>query len=165
MASSQPIELTRSLQEAFPRKLLEEFARRSKLVKRKRIFDPVRFFWALMETILSESCASIANVKRAYERLTRRPFDASEFYSRVGSPVMVEFLRLCLGHACAQVFPEAQRPELLQRFTQALIQDSSVVRLRDKLANRLPGVSTPAAFKIRREAGGVFKTNEKVRSE
>jgi IS4 transposase len=132
----------------FPRKLLEVLARQSRLVIRKRVFDPVRFFWALLETILGGSCASIANVKRAYERLTKRPFDAAEFYSRVGSPAMVKFLQLCFGYACEHVFPEAQRPVLLQRFTQALIQDSSVLRLRDKLAGRLPGSATPAACKI-----------------
>ena len=148
MASSQPIELTRSLQEAFPRELLVELARKSRLVIRMRDFDPVIFFWALMETVIGGSGKSIAAVKVAYERLAKRPYDQSCFYDRVGSEAMVEFVRLCFAHACDEVFPEASRPELLKRFTQALIQDSSLARLRDKLAGRLPGCATPAALKI-----------------
>lgn len=148
MACSQNIELTASLQEAFPPALLLALARESRLVIRERKFNPVLFFWALMSTIIGGEGTSVASVKVEYERLARKRYDSSTFYERVGSEAMVRFLRLCFAHACKHVFPESSRPAFMRRFVDVLLQDSSVVRLRDKLAGRLPGSATPAALKV-----------------
>lgn len=148
MARSQRIELTVSLQEAFPRILILELARRTGIVIRMREFDPVVFFWALMKTIIGGLGDAAACVKREYERLSGKSMDNRSFYDRMGDQRMVAFLQACFEHATDNVFPEGSRAEVLRRFSQVLIQDSSIIRLRDKLAGRWPGVSTPAAAKI-----------------
>ena len=147
MTKNQPIDPAAVLQAAFPRDILESLARESGFVQRQREFNPVTFFWALMTCILSHSCTSIAAVWREYERLSETNFDRSSFYKHF-SDEGAEFLRLLVNHACETVFPQKAVSAYLREFTQVLIQDSTVLKLRKVLAERWPGAGLAAAAKL-----------------
>ncbi len=135
------------LQAAVPRELIEATARETGFVRRGRDFDPVTFFWALLSSILGHRCTGIASVQREYERLNEAPVDRSSFYKHFDAEA-VEFLRRLVNHACAAVFPAGRAAEMLKRFTEVLIQDSTVIALRKALAERWPGAGLPAAAKL-----------------
>ena len=160
MARFQGTDLRSTLQGAFSDGLLEQLAIDTGLIRRKRAFLPVIFFWALMASVLGGQCTSIASVRSAYERLAGRRVDRASFYRHV-NPAMVEFLRRLFAHACANVFPPATTPPLLRGFTQTLLQDSTIIRLRAKMAKLWPGAGVPAAAKInvimRAGGGGAFR--------
>ena len=147
MTTTKTMNPARVLQEVFPRTLLEEVAADCGLIQRNRQFQPVEFFWALMSTILSGSCQSIAAVLIEYGRLAKQTMNRSSFHRHLNA-AMVEFLRRLFAHACAEAFPKTQTPPLFRRFTQTLVQDSTVLRLRDAMAARWPGSATAAAAKL-----------------
>ena len=160
VARSQGIDLRSTLQGAFSDDLIEELAIETGLIRRRRAFLPVIFFWALMGSVLGGACTSIASVRSEYERLAQRRMDRASFY-RHFNQAMVEFLRRLFAHACASVFPPATTPPLLRGFTQALLQDSTIIRLRAKMAKLWPGAGVAAAAKInvimRAGGGGAFR--------
>ena len=160
VARSKAIDLRSTLQGAFPDELLEELAFETGLIKRKRVFLPVIFFWSLMASVLGGQCTSIASVRSGYERLAGRRMDRASFYRHI-NPAMVDFLRRLFAHACAKVFPPATTPPLLRGFTQTLLQDSTIIRLRAKMATLWPGAGVAAAAKInvimRAGGGGAFR--------
>lgn len=147
MTTSKAIDPARVLQEAFPRKLVEDLAAECGVVQRERVFRSFEFFWALVSTTLAGASKSIAAVKIEYERLAGTQIAKTSFYQQFDAP-MVEFLRLLFAHACEVVFPQTGMPEVLRRFNQALIQDSTVLRLRNAMASRWPGAGTKAAAKL-----------------
>ena len=147
MTNIQTIDPAAVLQAAFPRRLIESFAHESGFVQRHREFNPVTFFWALMTCILSHSCTGIASVWREYERLSQTVIDRSSFYKHF-SDEGAEFLRLLVNHACETVFPQKAVAAYLRDFTQVLLQDSTVLKLRKVLAERWPGAGLAAAAKL-----------------
>lgn len=160
VANSQGIDLRSVLQGAFSDDLIERVATETGLIKRRRMFMPVIFFWALMSSILGGACGSIAAVKAEYERFSGHLLGKASFY-RHFDRAMVEFLRALFVHACAKVFPPATTPPLLRKFTQTVLQDSTILRLRAKLAKLWPGAGMPAAAKVnvivKAGAGGAFR--------
>lgn len=147
MATHQPIDPAAVLQAAFPRDLLETQARESRLIQRQRDFDPAIFFWALITCILAHSCTGIASVWREYERLAGTSIGRSSFYKHFNDEA-AEFLRHLVNHACQVVFPQKAVVASLRRFAQVLLQDSTVLKLRQALAERWPGAGMPAGAKL-----------------
>lgn len=147
MAKNQTIDPAAVLQAAFPRDLLESMARECRFVQRRREFSPVTFFWAMMTCVLAHSCTGIATVWREYERLAEERIDRSSFYKHFDDEA-AEFLRRLVNHACEFVFPEKATSAYLQNFTQVLLQDSTILKLRKALAERWPGAGMPAAAKL-----------------
>jgi len=160
VARFQGIDLRSVLQDAFSDDLINEAALTTGLIKRWRVFRPVILFWALMGSILGGSCSGIAAVKTEYEGLSGHKVGKAAFY-RHFDRAMVEFLRSLFAHACAKVFPPATTPPLLRKFTQTVLQDSTILRLRAKLAKLWPGAGMPAAAKVnvivKAGGGGAFR--------
>lgn len=160
MARFQGNDLRLTLQGAFPEDFIREVAIETGLIKRQRVFLPVIFFWALMSSILGGACSSIAAVKTEYERLSGRGLGKAAFY-RHFDRAMVEFLRSLFAYACSKVFPPATTPPLLRSFSQTVLQDSTILRLRAKLEKLWPGAGMPAAAKVnvivKAGGGGAFR--------
>ncbi len=147
MAIHQPIDPAAILQAAFPHNLLDSKARECRFVLRRRDFSPVTFFWALITCILAHSCTGIASVWREYERLAGTSIDRSSFYKHFDDEA-AEFLRHLVNHACQVVFPQKAVATCLRQFAQVLIQDSTLLKLRQTLAERWPGAGMPAGAKL-----------------
>jgi hypothetical protein len=147
MTKHQPIDPAAILQEAFPNNLLETMARECGFIERQRDFCPVTFFWALITSVLSHSCTGIAAVKREYDRLAKEESDRASFYKHFNEGA-VEFMRGLFAHACETVFPKKAMPECLRVFTETLLQDSTILKLRSAMATRWPGAGIPSAVKL-----------------
>lgn len=147
MTKHQPIDPAVVLQEAFPNNLFETMARECGFIERHRDFCPVTFFWALTTSVLFHSCTGIAAFKREYDRLAKEEIDRPSFHKHFNEE-FVEFMRRLFSHACETVFPKKAMPECLRVFTETLLQDNTILKLRRTVADRWPGAGLPAAVKL-----------------
>lgn len=120
------------------------------MVRRERKVDPVAMLWVLLLGFGVRLQRTLAGLKRGYETFTRTTLRDSSWYERF-TPEFVAFLRACVALAIENLAAEVkrERAERLRRFKDLLIQDSTVVRLHEKLAKRWP------ATRARRVAAGV----------
>jgi putative transposase len=82
---------------------------------------------------------NLANMKRKYEKASRKQIVDSSWYERF-TPELVEFLKLCVTHAIEQLAQEQNKvlSEKLAKFKDVLIQDSTIIRLHKSLAKKFP---------------------------
>ena len=140
----------RELCNLFPSEWLRNKAKETGLIKRERKIDPVIIFWVLAIGYGTFLQRTLAGLKRNYETASNRILSDSSWYYRF-TPELVVFLRECVAHGLEYLAQEPSRTlsERLSPFKDVLIQDSTIVRLHEKLAKIWP------ATRSRKVAAGV----------
>ena len=134
----------------FPPEWLREKARDTGLIKRERKIDPVTMFWVLTLGYGTFLQRTLASLKRNYETASNRALSDSSWYYRF-TPELVAFLRECVTRGLEYLAQDPGRTlnERLSPFEDVLIQDSTIIRLHEKLAKIWP------ATRSRKAASGV----------
>ena len=134
----------------FPPEWLSDKAKETGLIKRERKIDPVIIFWTLTIGYGTHLQRSLAGLKRNYETASNRILSDSSWYYRF-TPELVAFLRECVFRGLEYLAQDPSRTlsERLSPFEDVLIQDSTIVRLHEKLAKLWP------ATRSRKVAAGV----------
>jgi putative transposase len=142
--------IERSLCELFPAEWLRNKAKETGLIKRERKIDPVIIFWVLAIGYGTFLQRTLAGLKRNYERASNQILRDSSWYYRF-TPELVDFLRECVARGLDFLAQDPNRTlsERLSPFEDVLIQDSTIVRLHEKLAKIWP------ATRSRKVAAGV----------
>ena len=140
----------RELCNLFPSEWLRNKAKETGLIKRERKIDPVIIFWVLAIGYGTFLQRTLAGLKRNYETASNRILSDSSWYYRF-TPELVAFLRECVARGLEYLAQEPGRTlsERLSPFKDVLIQDSTVVRLHEKLAKIWP------ATRSRKVAAGI----------
>lgn len=140
----------RELCNLFPSEWLRNKAKETGLIKRERKIDPVIIFWVLAIGYGTFLQRTLAGLKRNYETASNRILSDSSWYYRF-TPELVAFLRECVARGLEYLAQEPSRTlsERLSPFEDVLIQDSTIVRLHEKLAKIWP------ATRSRKVAAGV----------
>jgi IS4 transposase len=140
----------RELCNLFPPEWLRNKAKETGLIKRERKIDPVIIFWVLAIGYGTFLQRTLAGLKRNYETASNRILSDSSWYYRF-TPELVAFLRECVARGLEYLAQEPSRTlsERMSPFKDVLIQDSTIVRLHEKLAKIWP------ATRSRKVAAGV----------
>lgn len=140
----------RELCDLFPPEWLRNKAKETGLIKRERKIDPVIIFWVLAIGYGTFLQRTLAGLKRNYEMASNRILSDSSWYYRF-TPELVAFLRECVARGLEYLAQEPNRTlsERLSPFEDVLIQDSTIVRLHEKVAKIWP------ATRSRKVAAGV----------
>lgn len=127
----------------FPPEWLWEAAKDKGLVKRKRKINPVALFWVLVLSFGVGMQRTLASLKRSYEREGDTALSDSSWYERF-SPELVCFLKACVIHGIEYIARNEHRKlsNKLKDFQDVLIQDSTIIRLHEKLSKKWPAVRT-----------------------
>jgi putative transposase len=138
------------LHKLYPKVWLMQLAKKMKFIKRERKIKSDIIFWSLALGFSDRSQRTIAGFKRLYEKEANTSLSDSSWYDRF-TPEFVEFLHKCVIHGIEELEKEPGRKlsEKLGKFKDILIQDSTIVRLHDSLANKFP------ATRARKIAAGV----------
>lgn len=147
---SAEFEPARALAALLPEDRVRQLARTTGLVKRERKIDPVAMMWVLVLGFGVRLQRTLAGLKREYEFETLTSLSDGSWYERF-SPELVAFLRGCVGLAIERLGAEASGKlgERLKGFKDLMVQDSTIVRLHEKLAKTFP------ATRARKVAAGV----------
>ena len=138
------------IDKALPAEWLRQTAQEVGLVKRLRSFDPVLLFWMLVLRSGIHLQNSIEALRRAYNTHAEHALAYSSFYERF-RPELVKFLHACVLRAIEQLSQLSGRTlsPRLARFKDIMIQDSTIIRVHEKLAQIWP------ATRSRKIAAGV----------
>ena len=138
------------LHKMYPKIWLMQLAKKTKFIKRERKIKSEIIFWSLALGFSDRSQRTIAGFKRLYEKEANTSLSDSSWYDRF-TPEFVEFLHKCVIHGIEELEKEPGRKlsEKLRKFKDILIQDSTIVRLHDSLANKFP------ATRARKIAAGI----------
>ena len=148
-----------------PPRVIQRIARETGFVQRHRKLDPVAFRYTLAFETGPQHQRTVEALRDAYNKRVPDPILCmGGFYERF-TPELVEFLRRCVAYALAQLraAPGNHLTPKLARFTDLLLQDSTVIRLFSALAkfypptrlakntqsNRTPGVKVATLFSAR----------------
>ena len=150
---TQPAEshiIEEELSHLFSSEWLRNTAKETGFIKRERKIDPVLMFWTLVLGFGVQLQRTLAQLRRLYEERGEVHISPGSFYERF-SPELVTFLHKCVVHGLENIAqgPKRVLNEQLQRFKDLVFQDSTVVRVNDKLAYKWP------ATRSRRVAAGV----------
>ena len=129
--------------EMFPEVFLRNTARETGVVIRERKIDPVILFWVLTLGFGVRFLSTIRGLKRKYEEKAQTTVSISSFYDRF-TPKMCVFLQSCVLHAIEFQAQQTGRvlDDKLKRFTDLVIQDSTIIRLHESLAKIWPAART-----------------------
>jgi len=132
-----------TLNRMFSPEWLRETAKETGLVKRERKVDPVIMFWVLTLSFGVRLQRSLASLKRNYEKAGNTQLSDGSWYERF-TPELVSFLKACVTHGIEHLAQEPGRKltAKLAHFNDLLIQDSTIVRLHEKLAKKWPATRT-----------------------
>jgi putative transposase len=139
----------------FPARVIQRIARASGFVRRHRKLDPVAFLYTLAFDTGPQLQRTVEALRGAYNRRTPDPIlSMGGFYERF-TPELVEFLRRCVAYGLTQLraSPGNRLTPKLARFTDLLIQDSTVIRLFAALAKVYPPTRLAKNTKSNRTAG------------
>ena len=133
-----PTTIQEKLCEMFPAKWLKAQARKTNLIVRERKVKAEALFWVLVLSYGVAMQRSLASLKRGYEKETGQTLSDGSWYDRF-TPELVEFLKVCVEHGIATLSAENRRElsERLKQFEDVLIKDSTIIRLHEKLAQRV----------------------------
>jgi hypothetical protein len=140
---------------------VRQLAKETGMVRRERKVDAVAMLWVLLLGFGVRLQRTLASLKHGYEIFTRTTLRDSSWYERF-TPEFVTFLRAYVALAIENLAAEVkrERAERLRRFKDLLIQDSTVVRLHEKLAKRWPATRArrvAATYAVRWDIELVFK--------
>lgn len=132
-----------TLCEAFPPEYLKKTAKETGLIKRERKINPIAIFWVLVLSFGVGMQRTLASLKRNYERESKTTLSDSSWYERF-SPELILFLKSCVIHGIEYLAKREHRKlsDKLEHFQDVLIQDSTIIRLHEKLAKIWPATRT-----------------------
>jgi putative transposase len=139
----------------FPPRVIQRIARESGFVRRYRKLDPVAFLYTLAFETGPQLQRTVEALRHAYNRRAPDPIlSMGGFHDRF-TPELVEFLRQCVAYGLAQLrtSPGNRLTPKLARFTDLLIQDSTLIRLFAALAKFYPPARLSKNTKSKRTAG------------
>jgi len=127
------------LSSLFSPEWLRETAKETGFIKRERKIDPVLMFWTLVLGFGVQLQRTLAQLRRLYEERGKVHVSRGSFYERF-SPELVTFLHKCVLHGLENIAqgPKMFLKERLHRYKDLCFQDSSVVRVHEKLAYKWP---------------------------
>jgi IS4 transposase len=128
-------ELTRM----FESKWIRDTAKESGLIERERKIDPLIMFWTLAIGYGSQLYRTLTELKREYEVRGNVSISDSSWHDRF-TPELVKFLRECVIHGIEHISQEPSRilGKRLASFRDVMIQDSTIIRLHESLADKWP---------------------------
>ena len=128
-------ELTRM----FESKWIRDTAKESGLIERERKIDPLIMFWTLAIGYGSQLYRTLTELKREYEVRGNVTISDSSWHDRF-TPELVRFLRECVIHGIEHISQEPSRilGKRLASFRDVMIQDSTIIRLHESLADKWP---------------------------
>lgn len=141
--AARPRVLEEELNKLFSPEWLRETAKEADFVQRERKIDPVLMFWVLVLGFGVQLQRTLASLRRLYEERGEVHISRSSFYDRF-TPELVKFLHACVLHGLEDI---TQRPnrilkDKLAGFKDLVAQDSTVIRLHEKLAKKWPATRT-----------------------
>lgn len=142
MARSQSIGIRRQLTSLISTREINEYARWSGVVRRRRKVEPAALLWAVVLGFAAGGKRSLAGMRRAYEQSTGTQMVPSVFYDRF-TKALAAFFRTIVGVLLERV--EETTPSLkgiLQAFRDVLVTDSTLVRLHALLERSFPACRT-----------------------
>lgn len=149
LAGIQSIDLPQSLKGLFADSYVEQLAKESGFVKRKRKIAPVIFFWTMILGFGKAKSRTVASFRHCYESISGRTLVPSAFYDRF-TPALVVMLKAAIAHALDS-FRLSWSDSLVGPFRDVVLVDATVVKLLDGLKNVFRGSRTnsaPAAVKL-----------------
>ncbi len=151
MARPKSLNIRKSLVKQFPQKRLEQLARETGAIKRKRKLKFVSFFWSVVLGFGVGRKRSISGMRRLYQKSTGQAIEESSFYNRFTAG----FVRLLQAVASAAIteLPGTGRKlrGKLSHFSDLILTDGTIMKLHDMLADTFPGVRTnhsPSSLKL-----------------
>ena len=142
MARRKSTPLRHALSRLCSKPMLERLARTEGLVRRRRCLDPVAFFWVVVLTLGTGGTRTLADLRRAYARVTGDSLAASSFYARF-SPALAGFLKQVLSGALDRLASSKRSARVLVgEIREILCVDSTVIRLHDALERVFPACRT-----------------------
>jgi putative transposase len=152
---AQAVDYLDAFLDLFPPRVIQRIARESGFVQRHRKLDPVAFLYTLAFETGPQLSRTLEALRDAYNKRTPDPIlSAGGFYERF-TPELVEFLRQCVAYGLTRLraSPGNRLTPKLVRFTDLLIQDSTVIRLFSALAKFYPPARLARNTKSNRTAG------------
>jgi IS4 transposase len=137
--SFEPDVIEKDLCKLFPKEWLRNAAKETGLIKRERKIEAFVMLWTLVFSFGAHLPRNLANMKRKYEKASKKEIAESSWYMRF-TPELVDFLKVCVTHAIEQLALEQNKvlSEKLSKFKDVLIQDSTIIRLHKSLAKKWP---------------------------
>ncbi len=137
--SFEPDVIEKDLCTLFSKEWLKNAAKITGLIKRERKIEAFVMLWVLVFSFGAHLPRNLANMKRKYEKASKKELRDSSWYERF-TPELVDFLKLCVTHAIEQLAHEQNKVlnEKLSKFKDVLIQDSTIIRLHKSLAKKWP---------------------------
>jgi len=141
--SKRPNIIEEELNRLFSAEWLREAAKETGFVKRDRKIDPALMFWSLTLGFGVQLQRTLASLRRLYEEKGEVHISRSSFYDRF-TPELVNFLHTCVLHGLENIAQNPNRilKDKLVGFKDLLIQDSTIIRLHKKLADKWPAART-----------------------
>ena len=141
--SERPNIIEEELNRLFSAEWLREAAKETGFVKRDRKIDPALMFWSLTLGFGVQLQRTLASLRRLYEEKGEVHISRSSFYDRF-TPELVNFLHTCVLHGLENIAQNTNRilKDKLVGFKDLLIQDSTIIRLHEKLADKWPAART-----------------------
>lgn len=131
--------IERELNRLFPPDLLRQTSKDTGFIQRERKIDPVLMFWSLVLGFGIQLQRTLASLHRKYEEEGEVHISRGSFYERF-SPELTEFLHRCVLHGIEDIAngPNRRLNDKLSGFKDIVIQDSTIIRVHEKLANVWP---------------------------
>jgi len=140
----KPRIIEEELNRIFSAEWLRKTAKETGFVKRDRKIDPALMFWSLTLGFGVQLQRTLASLRRLYEEKGEIHINRSSFYDRF-TPELVNFLHACVIHGLENITQNPSRillKEKLAGFEDLVIQDSTIIRLHEKLADKWPATRT-----------------------
>ncbi len=137
--SFEPDVIEKDLCTLLPKEHVNYLGKISGLIKRERKIKAFVILWVLVFSFGPHLPRNLANMKRKYEKQSKKKLAYSSWYMRF-TPELTNFLKLCVTHVIEQLAQEQNKVlnEKLTKFKDVLIQDSTIIRLHKALAKKWP---------------------------
>lgn len=137
--SYEPDVIEKDLCTLLPKEWLKSAAKISGLIERERKIEAFVILWTLVFSFGAHLPRNLANMKRKYEKESKKKLAYSSWYMRF-TPELGDFLKLCVTHVIEQLALEQNKVlnEKLTKFKDVLIQDSTIIRVHKSLAKKWP---------------------------
>ena len=141
--SEKPKVIEEELNTIFSAEFLEKTAKETGFIIRNRIINPLVMFWTLTFGFGVQHDRSFANLQRLYENKAKIKLSRSSFQDRF-TPKLVKFVHACVLHGMENIMqtPNLKLKDKLASFEDLLTQDSTIIRLNKKLAEKWPAART-----------------------
>lgn len=141
--SEKPKVIEEELNTIFSAEFLEKTAKETGFIIRNRIINPLVMFWTLTFGFGVQHDRSFANLQRLYENKAKIKLSRSSFQDRF-TPELVKFVHACVLHGMENIMqtPNLKLKDKLASFEDLLTQDSTIIRLNKKLADKWPAART-----------------------